>query len=96
MPRMICACGVEYSARKADLQRGWGLSHDKSCAAKRRKFGWPKAKTAPGEKGVKKNKPKPSTARPNDNRTYGRTDVHDNYDDCEYDPSWDAHKSYRI
>lgn len=41
---MLCNCGVEYKARKADLLRGWGLSCSKSCAAKRRGFNLPSAK----------------------------------------------------
>lgn len=44
MVRMKCHCGIEYDARAADLKRGWGLSHDKSCAAIRRDFGRPAAK----------------------------------------------------
>lgn len=41
---MVCHCGKEYQAREADLSRGWGYSCSKSCAAKRREFGRPKAK----------------------------------------------------
>jgi hypothetical protein len=39
MPRMVdvtCQCGVEFKARAADVKRGWGKYHDKSCAAKYR------------------------------------------------------------
>lgn len=42
--QMICFCGNEYSARKADLDRGWALTCSKSCAAIRREFGRPAAK----------------------------------------------------
>lgn len=41
---MICHCGEEYEARKADIKRGWGLSCSKRCAAIRRDFGRPAAK----------------------------------------------------
>lgn len=41
---MVCHCGVEYQAREADLERGWGLSCSKRCAAIRREFGRPAAK----------------------------------------------------
>lgn len=30
-----CACGKTYFPRQADLDRGWGKSCSKSCAAKR-------------------------------------------------------------
>lgn len=33
---MICFCGNQYTAKVADLKRGWGKSCSKSCAAKRR------------------------------------------------------------
>lgn len=41
---MICHCGQEYDARKADLDRGWALSCSKRCASIRREFGRPAAK----------------------------------------------------
>ena len=69
---MICHCGAHYEAREADLRRGWGYSCDKSCAAKRRDFGAPKAKRADGIK-TKKVKKSPSTVRA-DNRPYGKYD----------------------
>lgn len=43
---MICHCGQEYDARKADLDRGWSLSCSKSCASIRREYGRPAAKPA--------------------------------------------------
>lgn len=45
---MVCHCGVEYQAREADLDRGWGLSCSKRCAAIRREFGRPAAKRKEG------------------------------------------------
>lgn len=36
MVTMQCHCGKEYQTRKVDLDRGWGLSCSKSCAARRR------------------------------------------------------------
>lgn len=42
--QMICFCGTEYPARQADLNRGWGLTCSKRCAAIRREFGRPAAK----------------------------------------------------
>lgn len=44
---MICHCGNEYSAREADLKRGWALSCSKRCAAIRRDFGRPSAQRKP-------------------------------------------------
>lgn len=41
---MICHCGTEYEARKADIQRGWGLSCSKRCASIRREYGRPAAR----------------------------------------------------
>ncbi len=70
--QMICHCGAEYSAREADLKRGWGYSCGKSCAAIRRDFGRPKAKRADGVKTKQVNK-SPSTAR-KDDREYGKYD----------------------
>lgn len=32
----VCACGVRYQAREADIKRGWGLSCGKACAARAR------------------------------------------------------------
>lgn len=43
---MVCHCGAKYEARKADLDRGWGLSCSKRCASIRREFGRPAAKRA--------------------------------------------------
>lgn len=45
--QMICHCGQEYTARDADLQRGWSLSCSKSCAAIRRDYGRPAAQPKP-------------------------------------------------
>ncbi|CAL9966456.1 hypothetical protein VPHD148_0106 [Vibrio phage D148] len=39
--QMKCHCGKEYSARIADLNRGWARSCSKRCAAIRREFGRP-------------------------------------------------------
>ena len=36
MIRMKCKCGMVYEARKADIDRGWGRSCSKSCAAVKR------------------------------------------------------------
>lgn len=41
--KMRCHCGCTYTARVADIKRGWGLSCSKRCAAIRRDFGRPKA-----------------------------------------------------
>ncbi|UNM95915.1 hypothetical protein MMG00_12040 [Ignatzschineria rhizosphaerae] len=40
---MKCHCGTEYTAKGADLGRGWGFSCSKSCSAIRREFGKQKA-----------------------------------------------------
>lgn len=37
MKRLCDNCGIEYNVRKADLDRGWGLTCSKSCAAKKRR-----------------------------------------------------------
>jgi len=42
--QMKCHCGNVYSARKADLKRGWAKSCSKSCASIRREYGRPAAK----------------------------------------------------
>lgn len=34
--KMRCKCGVEYSAKQSDVDRGWGRSCSKRCAAKKR------------------------------------------------------------
>jgi hypothetical protein len=47
MVAMKCHCGGLYQARAADLERGWGYSCSKSCAAIRRDFGRPRAKRVP-------------------------------------------------
>ncbi len=49
--RVRCHCGSEYSAREADIKRGWGLSCSKRCAAIRREFGRPAAKPVSAGKG---------------------------------------------
>ena len=81
MTLMLCHCGKEYDAREADLKRGWGYSCSKSCAAKRRDFGYPKAKRVDGSK-TKQVKKSPDTYRPNDGRYL--------YED---ELGWDAHKT---
>ncbi len=40
---MKCSCGTVYSAKTADLKRGWGLSCSKRCASIRREYGRPAA-----------------------------------------------------
>ena len=42
--RMLCHCGVEYDAKVADINRGWGLSCSKSCSARRKKLNLKPAK----------------------------------------------------
>lgn len=39
--KMMCHCGALYTARIADLKRGWALSCSKRCAAIKREFGRP-------------------------------------------------------
>lgn len=39
--QMKCHCGETYTAKVADLKRGWGVSCSKRCAAIRREFGRP-------------------------------------------------------
>lgn len=47
---LICWCGKQYTAREADIKRGWGLSCSKSHAAIRRDYGRPKATRVDGLK----------------------------------------------
>lgn len=42
--QMRCHCGKEYTAKVADLRRGWATSCSKRCAAIRREFGRPVGK----------------------------------------------------
>lgn len=89
--QMLCHCGTEYPAKEADLKRGWGYSCSKSCAAKRRDFGAPKAKPVNGAK-VKQVKRSPSTDRPNDPRRLTEQQrAHNEAIDWE-GLGWDAHK----
>jgi hypothetical protein len=95
--QMICHCGEEYPAREADLKRGWGYSCDKSCAAKRRDFGLPRAKRVDGLKTKQKRK-KPSGDRPNDHRydeqrlKRERERIHNEASAANED-GWDGHKN---
>lgn len=36
MIQQTCRCGKVYSARAADIKRGWGKSCSKECAARKR------------------------------------------------------------
>jgi hypothetical protein len=89
---MKCHCGVEYTAKSADLARGWALSCSKSCAAIRRDFGRPKATRVDGEKLPKKTKHGSKRITP-DTRVYTNTReilIDLECDDIdEYDGSWD-------
>lgn len=53
---LICHCGCKYTARVADINRGWGMSCSKSCAAVKREFGRPNPRYAESGKpvGIKK------------------------------------------
>lgn len=72
-------CQITYEAREADLNRGWGKSCSKRCAAIVRRYGSRKMAAAS----------KKYRFRPNDNRTYEHS-----YISCDDDQSWDAHKRY--
>ena len=83
---MKCHCGEIYSAREADLNRGWGLSCSKRCAAIKRNYGRSNAVRLDGKKlslSVKgMNKIRDVI---NDKREYGNVDdyindYHDNYE----------------
>lgn len=87
--QMICHCGEEYSAREADLKRGWGYSCSKSCAALRRDFGKPKAKRVDGIK-TKQTQRSPDGYRPNDPRQ-GERDIE--YANIANEEGWDGHKN---
>jgi hypothetical protein len=92
MVTMVCRCGTEYDARLADLNRGWGRSCSKSCAASRRDFGGKAAKRKDGIpltmaqpfKGAKRKTP--------DKRVYYNPYRETYREDFDDDPSWDAHK----
>lgn len=51
--KMKCFCGDTYDARLADLKRGWALCCSKRCAAIKREFGRPSAKSVDGGLSVK-------------------------------------------
>lgn len=90
--QMLCRCGTVYSAKEADLKRGWGYSCGKSCAAKRRDFGGKKATRIDGGTPVKQTKRKPCTDRPNDSRRLSPSEAaHREAVDWE-GLGWDAHK----
>lgn len=91
---MICRCGMPYAARQADLNRGWGLSCDKACAAMRRDFGGKPAKRADGlpikhpkKKGAKRYTPDSRLVEADKER------MHQAALDAD-EQGWDAHKSY--
>lgn len=68
---MKCWCGNHYTARDADIKRGWGLSCSKSCAAIRRDYGKPKATRVDGVKIPRvKKKDRGATRITPDKRTY--------------------------
>ena len=48
MVDMICYCGEAYEAKVGDLNRGWGLSCGKACAASRRNSKLPAATRVDG------------------------------------------------
>jgi hypothetical protein len=93
---MICRCGTEYPARLADLNRGWGRSCDKSCAAKRRDFGGQAAKRKDGIPLTMTQSFKGAKRKTQDRRVYTTTEwreqkMHDQaMADCE--AGWDGHK----
>ena len=92
MVDMVCRCGTQYQARQADLNRGWGRSCGKSCAAKRRDFGGKAAKRVDGVpltmtqgfKGAKRN-------APDKRKRSGIWNEH-KFEDVDYEYGWDAHK----
>lgn len=82
MVAMICMCGNHYSAKQADLNRGWGLSCSKKCAAIRREFEGKSTKRA--KKSVK-----------NDKKELLRQLEEMDEQACDDDESgWDGHKIY--
>lgn len=66
---MVCHCGKEYTTRTADLERGWGLSCSKSCAAIRRDHLLSPGYAKDGSV-IKQTKPTPNSHRPYDIRRY--------------------------
>lgn len=91
---MICRCGTQYFARQADLDRGWGLSCDKACAARRRDFGGKAAKRVDGlpiqrpkRKGARRFTPDARLVESDRER------MHQAALDAD-EQGWDAHKSY--
>lgn len=68
-----CHCGDTYTARVADLERGWAMSCSKSCAAIKRDFGRPKPKRVDGLPLPKKLKKGAKLITP-DNRVYPQAD----------------------
>ena len=72
---MICHCGKEYTTRKVDLERGWGLSCSKSCAAIRRDHSLSPGRPKDGTK-IAQTKPTPNSCRPNDVRKYSNKGIY--------------------
>lgn len=91
--RMICHCGSPYTARQADLDRGWGLSCDKHCAAIRRDFGKPPAKRVDGLP-IRQGKKKKVRRYTPDARLVesDKWQIHKNALDSMED-GWDGHKN---
>ena len=85
--KLQCNCGVIYSARLADIVRGWGKTCSKRCAAIKRKHNTPNATNLDGSNvswGTKPQYRKPSKPK--------NWWLLDNEDDLHFNPSWDSHK----
>lgn len=71
--KLKCHCGSVYTAREADIKRGWGKTCSKSCASLKRIYTLPNATTPDGGK-VNFGK---EYKRPNDKRYGERARVRD-------------------
>lgn len=93
---MICRCGERYTTRQADIDRGWGKSCSKSCAALRRDFGGNAAKRADG-KPLMRPKKKGANRIVKDKRLsiphYALNDLMNESALYDSEQGWDAHKA---
>lgn len=91
---LVCFCGSEYSARFADISRGWAKTCSKRCAAVKRERGRPCARhlcgsaVQWGQKRLRNTLKVKASAKVFNHEKW--LEEFDSLDDC--DPSWDSHK----
>ena len=88
--KLKCACGAIYTKRTADIERGWGKSCSKRCAAIKRTHNTPNATFLDGAEVPWGKKARSYSAVKNSARKM----YFDDDEGLDCDPSWDAHKDY--